>query len=47
MKNGQELPDVKASKSLMKDEEEELFTRGQRREEREHEDMWTKVNLIG
>ncbi|KAL0683618.1 hypothetical protein Bca4012_050466 [Brassica carinata] len=42
MKNGQELPDVKASKSLMKDEEEELFTRGQRREEREHEDMWTK-----
>lgn len=26
MKNGQELPDVKASKSPMKDEEEELFT---------------------
>ena len=25
MKNGQELPDVKASKSPMKDEEEELF----------------------
>ena len=33
MKNGQELPDVKASKTPMKDGEEELFTRTEERGE--------------
>ena len=46
MKNGQELPDVLASKSPMKGGEEEFFMRREERGE-EHEDMWAKVNLIG